>query len=262
MSPSGVLAHDDVGAGPAVLLLHSGVTDRRMWRSIEPPLSRRFRVIAPDLRGFGESPLPGGDFGDADDVAALLDVLGLGDAAVVGSSLGGRVALELATLHPGRVSSLVLLCPAYRGMARSEAAVAFSEQEDRLLEAGLLDQVVDLNVRTWLGPDAIEETRAFAAAMQRHAFEVQLAAEAGTPPPRRRVVEVVPTEIVVPTVVVTGGHDLDHFQTVARLLAEQIPDAALVSFPWAGHLPSLERADQTATFLLDWLGRHPGSGSS
>lgn len=245
-----------------MLLLHSGVADRRMWRAIVPPLSTGFRVIAPDLRGFGESPLPGGDFGDADDVAALLDVLGLRDAAVVGSSLGGRVALELATLHPDRVSSLVLLCPAYRGAARTEAAVAFSEQEGRLLEVGLLDQVVDLNIRTWLGPDATEETRAFVATMQRHAIDVQLDAEAGTPPPRRRVVDVVPTEIVVPTVVVTGGHDLDHFQAVARRLAGEIPDAALVRFPWAGHLPSLERADQTAAFLLDCLGRYAGSGPS
>lgn len=262
MPPHVALAHDDVGAGPAVVLLHSGVADRRMWRSIQPALSSGFRVIAPDLRGFGQSPLPGGEFCDADDVAALLDVLGVPDAAVVGSSLGGRVALELATGYPDRVSSLVLLCPAYRGAARTEAAVAFSEQEAGLLEAGQLDQLVDLNVRTWLGPDATEETRAFLATMHRHAIDVQLAAEARVAAPRRRTVDVVPAEIVVPTVVVTGGLDLDHFQAVARLLVEEIPEATLVSLPWAGHLPSLERTDETAELLLGCLGRQPGPQSS
>src|SRR5690349_24464338 len=103
-----ILAHDDLGTGPAVLLLHSGVTDRRMWDPLVTALSHSFRVVRPDLRGFGDSPLPSEEYADADDLDVLLDHLGITDAAVVGSSFGGRVAPELATAHPGRVSSLVL----------------------------------------------------------------------------------------------------------------------------------------------------------
>ena len=86
-----------------------------------PALAHTFRVIRPDLRGFGETPMPPGAYADADDVDALLDSLGVTDAAVVGSSFGGRVAMELATLHPARVSSLVLLCAAYRGLEPTES---------------------------------------------------------------------------------------------------------------------------------------------
>src|SRR5690349_16036565 len=111
-----LLSHDVSGSGPAILLLHSGVADRRMWDDLVPALGHAFTVVRPDFRGFGQTPLPPGEYADADDLDTLLDHLGITDAAVVGSSFGGRVALELATLHPGRVSSLVLLCAAYRGV--------------------------------------------------------------------------------------------------------------------------------------------------
>lgn len=248
-----ILAHDDVGVGPTVVLLHSGVADRRMWHGVVPALSEDFRVIAPDLRGFGDSPLPGGRYADADDVAALLDELDIDEATVVGSSLGGQVALELATAHATRVSSLVLLCSALRGVEPTAAVVAFGEEEDRLLEAGDVDGAVALNVRTWLGPEASDEARALVAEMQRHAFDVQLAAEAATPGPEPHSVDVVPSGITAPTVVVTGGRDLDHFQAVGRLLAEEIPSAELVHLAWAGHLPALERPEVVGDLLFGVL---------
>jgi pimeloyl-ACP methyl ester carboxylesterase len=252
-----LLAHDDAGSGPAVLLVHAGVTDRRMWDPVLPALSHAFRVVRADLRGFGESPLPGGEYSDADDLDALLDSLGIVDAAVVGSSLGGRVALELATLHPGRVTSLVLLCPGFRGLEPTPAAQAFGAEEGRLLEAGDVDGAVALNVQTWVGPEAPESARAAVAEMQRHAFEVQLAADASDHPPRPQVVEVDPAAIAVPTVVVSGGHDLDHFQAIAAHLAREIPGAESVELPWAGHLPSLERPDAVQALLLDVLRDDP-----
>src|SRR6476620_1584979 len=155
-----ILAHDDPGTGPAVLLLHSGVTDRRMWDALVPSLSHRFRVVRPDLRGFGDSPLPPEEYADADDLDALLDSLGVTDAAVVGSSFGGRVAMELATLHPACVSSLVLLCAAYRGLDPTESVRDFGAEEDGLLEAGDVDGATELNVRTFLGPEADGAARA------------------------------------------------------------------------------------------------------
>ncbi len=228
-----------------------------MWDPLVPALSHAFRVVRPDLRGFGDSPQPPGPYTDADDVNDLLESIGVPEAAVVGSSFGGRVALELAVTHPGRVSSLVLLCPAHRGVAPTPSVEAFSEEEDRLLEAGDLDGAVALNVRTWLGPQADEETRERVARMQRHAFEIQLAADAVEPGPQPRRVDVDPNAIAVPTVVVSGALDLDHFRAVADHLAGQIPGAESVRLSWAGHLPSLERPDAVLALLLDVLRNDP-----
>jgi pimeloyl-ACP methyl ester carboxylesterase len=252
-----LLSHDDEGSGPAVVLLHAGVADRRMWDAITPALAHSFRVIRPDLRGFGQTPQPPGPYADADDVDALLEELGVTDAAVVGSSFGGRVAMELATLHPARVSSLVLICAAYRGLEPTESVKAFGAEEDRLLEAGDLDGATELNVRTFLGPEGDGAARALLTLMQRHAFDVQIAADAADPGPQPRRVEVDPASIAVPTVVVSGAHDLDHFGEVARLLAAQIPGAELVELDWAGHLPALERPDAVLALLLDVLRDDP-----
>jgi pimeloyl-ACP methyl ester carboxylesterase len=252
-----LLSHDDEGAGPAVVLLHAGVADRRMWDAVTPALAHSFRVIRPDLRGFGQTPQPPGPYADADDVDALLDSLGVTDAAVVGSSFGGRVAMELTALHPARVSSLVLLCPAYRGLEPTERLKAFGAEEDRLLEAGDVDGAVALNVDTFLGPEGDGAARGLLTLMQRHAFDVQIAADEADPGPQPRRVEVDPTTIAVPTVVVSGAHDLDHFRTVAELLGEQIPGAETVELGWAGHLPALERPDAVIALLLDVLRDDP-----
>jgi pimeloyl-ACP methyl ester carboxylesterase len=252
-----LLAHDDLGTGPAVLLLHSGVTDRRMWDPLVPALSHEFRVVRPDLRGYGDSPLPSQEYADADDLDALLDHLGIADAAVVGSSFGGRVALELATLHPARVSSLVLLCAALRGVEPTPDAAAFGDEEDRLLEAGDVDGAVELNVRTWLGPEADEATREQVAQMQQHAFEVQMEADAREPGPQPRRVEVGLSGIAVPTLVVSGAKDLELFARTAEAIASGIPGAEALELAWAGHLPSLERPDAVLALLLDVLRDNP-----
>ncbi|WP_406830078.1 alpha/beta hydrolase [Pedococcus sp. KACC 23699] len=252
-----LLSHDVEGSGPPILLLHSGVADRRMWDDLVPALSHAFTVVRPDFRGFGDSPMSPGEYADADDLAALLDRLGIVDAAVVGSSFGGRVALELATLHPGRVSSLVLLCAAYRGVEPTADVQEFGAEEDRLLEAGDVEGATELNVRTFLGPDASEATRERLVGMQRRAFEVQLAADEQDPPPAPRRIEVDPTALAVPTVVVSGARDLDLFKEIAAVLAREIPGAESVELEWAGHLPSLERPDAVLALLLDVLRDDP-----
>ncbi|MEU4564061.1 alpha/beta hydrolase [Actinoplanes sp. NPDC023936] len=174
-----LLAHDVSGSGPAVLLLHSTVCDRRMWDPQVPALTAAgHQVVRCDLRGWGDSPVPiGAEWDNAADIAALLDSLGISRTAIVGASGGGRVALEFAVRWPEHVTALALLCTALRGHEPSAALRAFGDREDALLEAGDIDGATELNVDLWLGPEAGEKERALVRQMQRHAFDVQLAAE-------------------------------------------------------------------------------------
>ncbi|MGF0116824.1 alpha/beta fold hydrolase [Promicromonospora sp. Marseille-Q5078] len=261
------LAHDVAGdpGAPSVLLVHAGVADRRMWDAVAPALAHTFRVIRPDLRGFGDSPLPVGDaegYTNAGDLAGLLDELGVADAAVVGASFGGEVALELAGAHPGRVRELVLLCPAAPGVPGTAVSDTFDAEEGRLLAVGDVEGAVRLNVSTWLGPDADDAAAAALAAMQRRAFEVQLAADeaasaAGLPEPGPAEVEVDLAGVHVPTFVVEGAHDMDFLRACARHVAASVPGAELSLLEWAGHLPVLERPDAILTLLLDVLRDDP-----
>lgn len=226
-----------------------------MWAPVAQALAADHRVVAPDLRGFGATPLSGEPYADADDVVHLLDTLGIERAAVVGASFGGRVALELATRHPDRVGSLVLLCAAHRGLEVTDPVLlAFGEREDALVEAGDVEGATALNVETWAGPDMGAQARDALSTMQRHAFEVQLAADELDPPPQPERVEVDPAHVAVPTLVVSGAHDVQHFRDLAALLAREIPAAEHVELDWAGHLPALERPDDTAALLRTRLG--------
>ncbi len=251
------LAYDIAGSGPAVLLLHSSVCDRRMWDPQWSLLAEAgYRAVRCDFRGHGETPAPTGPFNAADDVRDLLDTLGIGTTILVGSSYGGRVAQEVAARWPDRVSSLVLICAATRLFPATEAITAFGTREDELLEAGDVAGAVALNVDTFLGPRASAETRAAVTAMQRLTFDIQIAAEDAA---QSRDSDFVRNSdfdlsaVTARTVVVSGDHDVDYFQLTADYLARAIPGATRLALPWAGHLPTLEDPAAVNPLLLEWL---------
>src|SRR5690349_2994042 len=102
--PRMTISCDVAGDGPALVLLHSGVCDRRMWDAQWPGLvDAGFRVVRCDFRGFGQTPPADRPYSNADDVLTLLDSLGIERAALVGASYGGQVALEVAALRPALV---------------------------------------------------------------------------------------------------------------------------------------------------------------
>ncbi|GLV86042.1 alpha/beta hydrolase [Streptomyces lavendulae subsp. lavendulae] len=267
------LSHDAAGSGPALLLLHSGVCDRRMWDpQWEALQAAGYRVVRADLRGFGETPAETGDYDPVADVWELLDSLGIERAALVGASYGGKLALAAAARHPERVTALALLASGLPGRAPSAELRAWGAREDALLEADDLEGAVALNVDTWLGPDATPGTRAAVADMQRHAFRVQLAAEAAAEtaePPRPganepdeadAAQETPPTApefdlsgIAAPALAVAGAHDFADYREIAVALADLLPNARHLALDWAGHLPSLERPEEVTALLLDFL---------
>ncbi|WP_063729174.1 alpha/beta fold hydrolase [Streptomyces sp. RTd22] len=243
------LSHDVSGNGPAVVLLHSSVCDRRMWDPQWPVLAAAgYRVVRCDFRGFGDSPVADRPYGDAADVLDLLDHLGIERAALVGSSYGGKVALDVAAARPAAVTALALLCSAQPGHTPGPALRSFAEREDALFEAGDLTAAVELNVATWLGPEAGDEARERVRRMQRHAFEVQLTAEFA---PAEARVDL--ARIEAPCLAVSGAHDLPDFREIAAHLAARIPGARHQELPWAGHLPNLERPSAVTDLLTSFL---------
>ena len=179
----------------------------------------------------------------------LLDALGIGRAALIASSYGGRVALEIAARWPDRVSALALLCTALPGHEPTADRHSFNEREEVLIEAGDIDGAVELIVDTWLGPDAGDAAREAVRQMQRHAFEVQLAAEEFEPV----TAEFDLAAIQAPCLILSGGHDMADFRQIAARLAGQLTDARHAELPWAGHLPSMERPAAVTDLLAGFL---------
>ena len=105
----GRLHVEATGTGPAVVLLHGGSADSRMWQGQLAALAGHYRVIRYDLRGLGQSPPPAAPYRMSDDLTAVLDHLGVDSAALVGFSTGGAIALEFAARYPARAAALVLI---------------------------------------------------------------------------------------------------------------------------------------------------------
>jgi len=248
------------GEGPELVLLHEGVCDSRMWDPQWEAFTRSHRVLRFDFRGYGRTPLSPGSYSAAKDVIELLDEHGFERAALVGVSLGGRVALEVALAQPERVSALVLVGSGLPGHDWSDEMKATWEEEEAAFNAGDLDRAVEVTLRTWVdGPrrkpeDVDPAVRAKVAEMQKRALE--LYAEVGDDAEEELLVADVADrlgEIRARTLVAVGAEDVPDILAIADKLASEIPGARRATIEDTAHVPSLERPDEFERLVLGFV---------
>jgi pimeloyl-ACP methyl ester carboxylesterase len=245
---------EHAGAGPAVMLVHAGIADRRMWRAYLPWLADRgYHAIAPDLPGFGEHALTADPRAPWDHLRDVLDELAVDRAVVVGCSFGGAVALRLAVTAPERVRALVVISSPAPGLEPSPHLEAAWTAESEALERGDLDGAADAVVVAWLAPDAPAELRDLVAAMQRRAFELDPDGTMPEPPDPLEEHPELLRAIDVPALVAAGENDMPDFLWSARELAEALPRASHHIIAGAGHLAPLEAPEAVRRLLGDFL---------
>jgi pimeloyl-ACP methyl ester carboxylesterase len=251
-----MLPFDEAGTGRVLVLLHAGIADRSMWsEQLEPLAAAGFRVIAPDLPGFGEQPEGEGPLAPWRDVLAFLDELGVGEAALAGDSFGAGVALRVAVVAPERVSALALVSMRDSEVEQSDRLKAIWAAEEEAVERGDIDGAVRAVVDGWTLPDAPAELREHVAAMQRRALELQLAAgELEEAPDPLDEDPDWPARLHMPVLVVAGERDIEDVQESVHVLAGRLPHARCEFIPRAGHLAPLETPDAFRALLLDFLG--------
>lgn len=256
------LAYEVAGAGPPVLLMHAGLMDRRMWDPQWQELAVRSTAIRFDARGFGDSSDPRRPHSLHGDALEVLDAFGVERAAVVGVSMGGAAALDLAIAVPHRVASLVVVSSAPSGWQHSADLINGWEAVDVAYETRGLDAANELEVRMWVdGPfrspaDADREVRRLVASVNRVLLERQasFAVEPSPldPPASERL-----TEVRCPTLVVTGELDQPSVLAGAFELARGT-GARHVEIEGAAHLPNLEKPHEFGDALIRFL---PGRAS-
>jgi 3-oxoadipate enol-lactonase len=223
-----------------IVLVHAGVCDATMWDGFDVPDARRH-----EIRGFGQTPMPRtGTVSNADDLA---ETLGGEPAALVGASYGGWVCLQLAVVRPELVTDLVLLGAPLPDHEWSEEIQELRREESRLAEEeGDLHAAAVLNADFWL---ETPEPHDRVIAMQERAFELQLGSEAEIDEPDS--IEL--SKITARTLVGVGELDKSDFHAIAERLAREIPNAESVVIAGAGHLPSLDRPEATASVICSFL---------
>jgi 3-oxoadipate enol-lactonase len=249
------------GEGPAVVLVHEGICDSRMWDREWQEWSPSFRLLRVDLRGFGNSPLEPGPFAQARDLIEALEAHGMERAALVGVSLGGRVALEVALARPELVSALVLVAPGLPGHEWSQEMRDAWAEEEAAFDARDLDAAVEASLRTWVdGPrrrpeDVDPQVRARVGEMQRRAYELAV----GVEDEEELLVDDLAQKldgIQVPTLVLVGEEDQPDMHAIAERLEREIPGARRATIAATAHVPSLERPREFDKLVLPFLQEH------
>ena len=244
------------GDGPTVVLLHAGVCDLRSWQGTAELLAPH-SVVAYDRRGFGASPSADADFSHVDDLRRVLDTVCPDRPAVlVGSSNGGRVALDFAVSEPDRVAALLLLAPAVSGAPDVEEVdndiQRLGDLLDKAMDAGDSDEVNRLEMWLWLdGPAGPEgrvggEARSLAiemnaALLRRGESEHSGASDVDAWGSLE--------EVWVPTTVACGELDLSFVVDRCREIVSRMPAAEYVDLPGMAHLPYLEDPKRIAELV-------------
>ncbi len=252
----------DVGSGMPVLLVHGFPLDHTMWDAQTSTLRDRYRVIAPDLRGFGGSSMP--DSAEetttveqmADDLAALLDALQIVQPiALCGLSMGGYVAFQFWRKYPQRLRALVL-CDTRAVADTPEGAASRMKMVEHVLRAGTQYVAEAMLPKLFAQSTFAEQADVVDFERQKilSASPWGIAAALRGLAIRPDVRELLPS-IQLPTLVIVGEHDAISSPEEMRGIAEQIPAAEFVTIPRSGHMTPLENSPAFNAALSAFLGR-------
>ena len=240
------LWYEDAGSGPPVVLLHEGVVDSRIWKPFLPLVQERLRTIRYDQRGYGRSPMWTGPYSPVDDLVSVLDAAGVDEAALVGTSRGGRIAMQAALDRPERVSALVL---AVSGLAGHPLEIEATPEQEARWEAaeasGDLAELAEIDMEVWAPMGVDDELRAM--------FVENAEASNAEDPAQEETSAGRLGKIGVPTLVITAARDVPAINELGLLLAREIPGARHAVIEEADHMIQWRAPDEFAQLILDFL---------
>ncbi len=244
------LYFEEHGHGTPVVLIHGFPLDHTIWNPLVPLLEGKARLILPDLRGYGKSPVTRGTYDMgllADDIKEMLDGLNIRQAVLVGHSMGGYVSLAFARCYPERLLGLALV-------ASQAAADTPERRQGRLQTAGEVERrgvkslAKTMPEKLTTHPDLVEPLRQLILQANPAGVAGALKGMADREDMTRRL-----SEINVPTLIIAGAQDslipLEKSREMERLL----PRGWLVEIPNAGHMPMMEAPEMVAEALFRLL---------
>lgn len=246
----GELYYEDLGEGEAIILIHAGVADHRMWDDQFYLFGIDRRVIRYDTRGFGRSKTESVEFSNRQDIADLMVHLGIEKAHLIGNSRGGQIAVDFALEFPDRVLSLIAVAAGLSGFDIPEppkeiaAEWELCERIEKMADEGDVEEALDLMAKYWCDGPRSPEGRcpAHVTAKVRQMIAENRLRQDGEPkaigldPPAAARLET----ISVPTLVVLGEHDELTEAVMGEEMATRIPGARKLVLP-AAHMVTMER---------------------
>jgi pimeloyl-ACP methyl ester carboxylesterase len=251
------LAYDDCGSGPAVLLIHGFPLNRGMWQSqLQPLAGAGFRVIAPDLRGFGESDAPERGYsmdGFADDLIALLDALHIDRAVIGGMSMGGYILMDLLERHPQRISAACFIATKSsaddeEGRARRSSMAAKAEKLGSNPIIKFFAELLFAPETTHSKPELI----ALVTSWMRSTHPRALAGALLAMRDRKDYTPLLPG-FRLPSQVIVGSEDRTASQKALELFTTGLPNCRSRVIAGGGHMVNMEKPEEFNDTLLGFL---------
>ncbi len=255
------LSYDDYGTGPALVLIHGFPLNRRMWRPQLRALGAAgYRVIAPDLRGFGATPPGDGAWtmdALADDIVALLDALKIETAVIGGMSMGGYVLLNLLERYPQRVAAALFLVTRGGGddvAGKERRTVLAGEVEAGRpgVVTGVFADLLFARATRSSRPELVADV----AAMMAETSMAGLSGGLRAIRDRRDYLNRLST-FTLPALVIGADEDQAIPAEHGRVIADALPNAELHLIAEGGHMVNMEQPEAFNRCLLDFLGRLP-----
>jgi 3-oxoadipate enol-lactonase len=251
------MAIDDCGSGTPMLLIHGFPLNRQMWQpQLQPLADAGYRVIAPDLRGFGASEATDTGYsmdGFADDMVALMDALDIERAVVCGMSMGGYVLMNMLERYPQRVTAACFIATRSTtddetGRARRTAMAADAER----LGA---NPIIKMFAELLFAPETSQHSPELIARATVWMRETNPRALAGALIGMRDRKDYTPLlpNFKLPSLVIAGAEDRAAPLEAAQLIAEGLPDAELKVIEHAGHMLNMEQPEQFNALLIQFL---------
>ncbi len=245
------------GEGKAVVFIHAGVADSRMWLPQLEAVPDGYRFIAHDERGFGSTEVGDTQFSSHQDVLTVMDSLDIDRAVLVGCSMGGGVALDVAIATPERVSGLVLVGAASPGLEVDPYEPPEWPEAVTAFKAGDMERVAELEAAMWLAGYG-RELAAVNGELVKRFMEMDVIALRNES--KRDELRTAGTDRVAgmekiqqPALVMVGEYDLPDIREAADHLASRISDRPAVVVPNAAHLAGFEQPDAFNAALVDFL---------
>ncbi|HYL98113.1 MAG TPA: alpha/beta fold hydrolase [Blastocatellia bacterium] len=264
MSTSGGrLYFETAGRGPAIVFIHGGQMDRRMWDHQFTAYAKRYKAIRYDVRGFGRTGLPTKGYSDVEDLLGLLNHLKVNRVSIVGLSLGGRIALDFVLAHPDRVESLVLADPGLSGWNWSADQSTLGEARFRAAR----DEGTKKSAEMWLA-DPYMVPAMEKPAISKRIREIVMANASGelANPFLNRDLDLRSidhlAEIHAPSLILIGDRDVPDIQKIVDTLAAGIKGSRKEVIKDSGHITNMEQPEQFDRFVLEFIDRLHSGGSA
>ena len=239
------MAYDDVGAGFPIVLIHGHPFNRTMWAPQTAFLGSQYRVIVPDLRGYGENLFDSEKTllsGFAADIFELLDSIGVGRFVLGGLSMGGQIVLECYRQFPARIAGLIL-ADTFAQLDTAERKQLRLDTANRLLAEGMKKYSIE-ELPRMIAPHHIRTMPSVADHILQMMETTAPAGAAAALRGRAERIDYTPflAQIEVPTLILVGDQDSYTPVSDARFMHERVRGSELVVIEDAGHMPNLEQA--------------------